>query len=290
MNKVRLFSNYASSSELLERFLDNYNVDDDSILFTVYDDYDWAVIFNKTHERIKDTAKILTFIQEPTFSPAHFGNNFLIDSDILVIHDQEIFEKTLKIKLRGEIIEHPSFMWFHDHVNKNFFDNSDKVKKKKKLSMVVSNIYMSVGNYVKRIELVKKIIQSDLEIDIFGRGLELEDPRYKGELEYKFAGLLPYEYSIAIENSCEPNYLTEKFIDPVLCNTTPIYYGAPNVNEIYPTGGFELIDLNSPTIIEDIKSIINKPRDLVALKKSKEYYFDDYNLYLFLKKIICSVL
>jgi len=288
MKKVKFFANYATSEELLIRFNKNYIIKDNSIEFTSKEDYDVAVVFNRTFEPIKVDCKIITIIQEPSFSPIHQNNDFLKKSDFLIIHDSQLFEKTLKIKLGKEVIESPSYMWFHDHVDYNFFNDLDKVKKRKKLSMIVSNIYMSVGNYVKRIGLVEKILKSDLDIDIFGRGLNIEDLRYKGELENKFSGLIPYDYSIAIENSCEKNYLTEKFIDPILCYTTPIYYGAPNVDEIYPEKSFIKINLDSVTIIDDIKSIIEKPRptqNLMELKDAKSVYLHEYNLYTLIKKL-----
>jgi len=254
-------------------------------------------VFNRTAEAVKVDAKLITIVQEPSWSPIHINNPFLTASDVLVIHDAETFEKQLGIKIlnpkpyrrptdKPQVIETPSYMWYHDHVDKSFFDGIETVKKKKKISMIVSNIYMSVGNYVKRIELVEKILKSDLDIDIYGRGLNIDDPRYKGEIENKFTGLIPYEYSIAIENSCEKNYVTEKFIDPILCSTIPIYYGAPNIGEIYNDWAFDKIDLDSPTIIDDIKVIIEiGAHNISGLNDAKNSYFHEYNLYSLLKTI-----
>ncbi len=296
--KVKLFSNYASSEELLNRFNNNYGISDNDIEFTIDDDYDTAVVFNRTFEKIKEGTKIITIIQEPSWSPVHIGNDFLVKSDILVVHDFSLFEQTYNSRIKKpiefrkltdcKIVEAPSYMWYHDHVSRDFFDNTDKVKKKKKLSMIVSNLYLSVGNYRKRIELVEKILKSDLDCDIFGRGLNIDDPRYKGELEYKFSGLLPYEYSIAIENSCENNYVTEKFIDPILCHTVPIYCGAPNIADIYSEEVFRAINLDSETIIEDIKSIITKTpgtQSTVELNDAKKVYFFEHNLYKLIKSL-----
>lgn len=284
--KIKFFSNYDTSENLLKRFKNNYPINDDLLEFTNLDDYDVAVVFNRTRDNIKDTAKVLTIVQEPTFSPIHTQNSFLTNSDYLIIHDKNLFEKELKIKLGGQVIESPSIMWFHDHVNYDFFNGTEKMKKKKKLSMIVSSIYMSIGNYKKRIELLNTILASDLNIDIFGRGLQIEDKRYKGELVNKFTGLLPYQYSISIENSNEINYLSEKFIDSTICGTVPIYNGAPNVGDIYKSGGYKLIDLNSLTIIEDIKEIINQPVNSEVLKENKDKYFSEYNLYNKLKSIL----
>lgn len=287
--KIKFFANFATSEQILKRFKDNYIINDNDLEFTTDDNYDVAVVFNKTYEEIKEEAKIITVIQEPSWSPVHGDNNFLVDSDYLLIHDQALFEKVHKIKLGGTVIETPSYMWFHDHVNHTFFNGSEKIKKRKKLSMIVSSIYMSIGNYKKRIELLNKIFKSDLDIDIYGRGLQTDDKRYKGELQNKFTGLLPYQYSISIENSNEKNYLTEKFIDPVLCGTIPIYNGAPNVELIYNKNSFKTIDLDSPTIIEDIKLIIEPVNPLININDlNKDIYFNDFNLYTKLKEILLN--
>ncbi len=190
------------------------------------------------------------------------------------------------MKLGGKVIESPAFMFYHDHLDHSFYDETEEVKKEKKISMIVSGLYFNRANYRKRIGLLVKILESDLDIDIYGRGLNIQDRRYKGELKDKCIGLLPYEYSIAIENSNEKNYITEKFVDCVLCNTTPIYNGAPNISEVYDQRYYKTIDLDSPTIIQDIKDIIAHPAPGSGI--NKEIYFKQYNLYTKLKEIVYS--
>jgi len=150
--------------------------------------------------------------------------------------------------------------------------------------MVVSAMYRPVGIYDKRLQLVERILDSDLDIDIYGRGLHLDDRRVKGPLEHKYSGLLPYEYSIAIENSREKNYVTEKFVDCVLCNTVPLYCGAPNIDEIYDPRYFLQLDLDSPSIITDIKKLTT-PRP-EASEFNKQIYFSKYNVYTILKHLL----
>lgn len=280
---IKFFSNYETSEGLLKRFLANYPVWDDKLNFTIAEDYDYAVVFNKTDEFIRQDAKIITIIQEPSWSKAHENSRFLAESDYLIVHDQTLFEKTYG-KLGGEIIESPSYMFYNDRVDKSFFHYAASTKKVKKLSMIVSYLNKPIGIYQKRFALLKKILESDLDIDIYGWRLSIDDKRFKGYIDYKFTGLLPYEYSIAIENSEEKNYVTEKFVDCVLCNTIPIYHGAPNISEIYDDRYFKQIDLDSPNVIEDIKGIISQPAVYTTLNRS--IYFDHFNLYKKLKDII----
>lgn len=284
---IKFFSNYDTPEGLLKRFLANYPVWDDALEFTIAEDYEFAVVFNRTDDIIKPSAKIITVIQEPSWSPANEKNPFLTKSDYLIIHDPKLFEQNLNLKLGGNVIESPSYMFYHDRVDKSFFNYAVGTKKVRKLSIIVSYQNYKVGIYQKRYGLLEKILASDLDIDIYGWRLKTDDPRYKGFIDYKFTGLLPYEYSIAIENSVEKNYITEKFFDCVLCNTIPIYYGAPNINEVYDDKYIGNINIDSPTIINDIKKIIAEPAPFSTVNKT--IYVNEYNLYKKLKEIIIDL-
>lgn len=284
--KVKFFSDYDSSENLLNRFRNNYDIYDNILGFTVNDDYNFAVLFNRSDESIKPWAKTITVIQEPSFSEAHQYKASLTNSDYLIIHDAALFENKYQIKLGGKVIESPSYMFYNDHIPHQYFDRVENIQKQKKLSIVMSGLYFSRGNYRKRIALLEKILASDLDVDIYGRDLNIGDPRYKGPLVYKHLGLVPYEYSIAIENSNEKNYVSEKFIDCVLCNTTPIYNGAPNIKDIYDERFYRTIDLDSLTIVDDIKEMIKEPAPGSLINKS--IYQNKFNLYSKLKEIVFS--
>lgn len=80
-----------------------------------------------------------------------------------------------------------------------------------------------------RHRIVAKIRAEGLDIDVMGRGY--------APFEAKADGLAPYRFSVVIENSREPAYITEKLIDAALCRTIPIYWGAPDVGEWFDTDG-----------------------------------------------------
>ena len=284
MVKIKFFSDYTTSANLLKRFKANYDIYDEYLEYTLNDDYHYAVVFNRANERIKPWAKIITVIQEPSWSPAHYNQYFLTNSDYLIIHDPALFENEYNIKLGGKVIESPSYMFYHDQLESSIFRNSEGFKKQKKLSFIVSGKNYNFKNYNKRIDLLRKILDSDLDIDIYGKELKINDLRFKGKLDYKYTGLIPYEYSIAIENSNEKNYISEKFFDCIICNTIPIYFGAPNINEVYEERYFKQFDLESVTVINDIKKIIAEPIGIDNV--NKEIYFKRFNLYTKIKEII----
>jgi hypothetical protein len=285
--KVKFFSDYEVSDKLLDRFRANYDVYDNDIQFTTDDDYNFAVAFNRADGHHKDSAKLITVVQEPTFSEAFAQGDSLTNSDYLLIHDVARFESVWNIKLGRYVIESPAFMFYHDRLDHKFFDQVGEIKKDRKISIIVSSHHFPWANYHKRLGVLDKILQSDLDIDIFGRGWYIPDDRFKGELVHKSDGLLPYEYSIAIENSNEKNYISEKFFDCVLCNTVPIYNGAPNIAEVYDPNHFKSLSLESPDVVDEIKSIIAQPSP--GALPNKEIYTKKYNLYTKLKEIIFDI-
>lgn len=85
-----------------------------------------------------------------------------------------------------------------------------------------------------RHELVAWINQVDAPVAVLGRG-------YKS-FENKQDGLLPYRYSVVIENVQEPDYFTEKLLDCILCGSLPIYWGAPNIGDYFDVAGMIVCD------------------------------------------------
>lgn len=69
----------------------------------------------------------------------------------------------------------------------------------------------------------------NLSLDVMGRGYR--------PIEDKTEGLAPYRYTVVIENSREPSYITEKLIDALRCRAVPIYWGAPDVGRIFDPAG-----------------------------------------------------
>lgn len=82
-----------------------------------------------------------------------------------------------------------------------------------------------------RLEVIDTLTNAGVEFDLFGRGRERE-------VDDKWDALAPYYFSIAIENSSQPDYFTEKIIDCFLTYTVPVYFGAPNISEYFPKDSY----------------------------------------------------
>ena len=71
-------------------------------------------------------------------------------------------------------------------------------------------------------------------IDSNGRLLNNQKPSAVNENETKPDMYRDYKFVIAFEDAHEPDYVTEKFFDPLIADSVPIYLGAPNIDEFAP--------------------------------------------------------
>lgn len=118
--------------------------------------------------------------------------------------------------------------------------------KTKNISCISSNKSFLPG-HVLRLEMVNHILSKNTRnyIDMFGVGFN--------EITGKIEGLKDYRFSIAIENAYIDNWATEKLSDCFLTGTIPIYYGCPNVSEIFDIEG--IITFSNK---EELEGIINE--------------------------------
>lgn len=245
--KVRFVCNYLSD-ELLLKLLLNQNQFSDDFCFepVLSNDFDYLVIFNHSKKKFLPS-KSIAFIQEPSWS-SHVRPKYLDKwTSIVFFHDKNL------LNLRSSIIvEQRSYLPYYSSVSLSQILNTT-LQKNRKMSFILSGLSGSY-NYGFRQHLLSEILKTDLPIDIYGRDLNIFDKRYKGQLTDKFDGLRDYQYSIAIENTCERNYVTEKFIDCILNLTVPIYLGAPNIQELFLPNSF--INLNVKEPIKQLSEIL----------------------------------
>lgn len=98
-------------------------------------------------------------------------------------------------------------------------------------SLIASSKRDTEGHRLRH-SVAERARENGLDLDIMGRGY--------APFEAKSDGLAPYRYSVVIENVREKNYFSEKLADTVLCETVPIYWGCPNIDRFFDTGGMIL--------------------------------------------------
>jgi hypothetical protein len=282
MIKIKFTCNWTSDYEIKKRVESNFITEDNrnnDIIITDNNDYDFLFVFNKLNQKpLVPKNRIYTFIMEPSWSP-NWDRNAHLYSNKVFCHDKSLFGN------HENLIELPSFMFYHMNFNKHNIKKllNENPKKTKRISMVVSYTPHNHNfNYSKRTELAIALLEKNIDIDIFGNGWDFtKHKNIKGPVMDKWDGLCDYKFSVAIENSCQKNYITEKFFDITLCGGVPIYYGCPNVSEIYKN--LIPIDLNDiPKTIEIINDVSNTDKYdfmLNSVLSDKITYYTNYNLY-----------
>ena len=280
--KVRLTCNWCSDEALYERFQRCYvsSLNSSNIQFTASEEYDWLVIINHPSRHIEfPKEKTIGIIMEPSWT-GHYNMRHILETycNHILSHKKET---------SSQYIFYPGLLPYHFDYNEgeniDYYINS-YFNKTKKCSMIVSyneTIPHPECLYKQRTDFAKLILQSDLDIDIYGNNWDtsgINDQRIKGPILNKKDALLDYEFSIAIENSVETNYFTEKITDCVLTDTTPIYYGCENISQFIDSS-YNLSNLSN--IIELQTFLQCKPKP-----QNKQILATKYNLYNAIEKYI----
>jgi hypothetical protein len=173
------------------------------------------------------------------------------------------------------IESNPMLPW---HVDKSYDElktiSLSDIKKEKGISWITSTKSYFPG-HKDRMSFLETMKISELDIELFGRGIN--------EIGDKWDGLAPYKYSFAIENSSSKDYWTEKLADCFLSYTMPIYYGCTNIDEYFPKDSMIKIDISKPQeAIEIINTAINDntwEKNIEAVKKARALVLNKYNFF-----------
>lgn len=286
--RIKFIMNGQNNSFMKNRIIKDFYLNQN---VTVVDDnnYDILVCCNLcTENPLVPKNRVIGVIMEPSWSN-NWDRHLDDKCGTIFVHDNSLFNfKNCKV------IERPSLMFneFYNSFEYNIKDYLTWEKpKSKKISFVVSKNGGLNGNiiYDKRLELVDLILKHNLPIDIYGRGWESNGDQIKGPLNKKIDALIDYEFSIGIENSREKNYISEKFFDPLLVNTVPIYFGCPNIENVYNKNSFIHLDIEDvDRTLQILENIINlKHKDYCDLiQEAKVNYINNHNLINEILKLI----
>jgi hypothetical protein len=258
---IRIFSPFATSSkckevyETINNLLKNKNYGPDkSFYITEGEKYTHAIIINTC-------MPVLTVPKENVIGLAFEPVELLKVSKLFIIYARECIGKYFigtKNDLPSPFKEHFGYMW-HSNPHKSL------TYKPNIMSICVSEKQYAPGHKYRHL-LISEIIKRNLPIDIYGRGSHL----YSGsQVKGAFNDTEPYEqylFSICIENFQNNDYISEKFITPLLHNCMPIYLGAHNINKYFNNDALLLTN----NIDNDIKIIIN------ILENPYKYYKQTY--------------
>jgi len=112
-----------------------------------------------------------------------------------------------------------------------------------------------------------------IRVDSFGKCLNNQKLVNDGGWDSKLDMMGRYKFDLSFENAIDEDYVSEKFFQPLLVGTVPVYLGAPNVSE-YAPGENCFINCN------DYKD----PRELAEYLLFLDSSDDEYARYLAWKK------
>lgn len=155
--------------------------------------------------------------------------------------------------------------------------------KEKAASFIVSSKHSHRNHFV------RNLFNKAANIDFFGRGWapsKDNESYYKGPLNYdgncKFLGLINYHYTIALENSQQKNYWTEKLADAYLSWCVPIYWGCPNIEDYFPSQSLRRVDIFSDNAAQAVRDAIKTPptaTEINAVGAARNALLNTYNIW-----------
>lgn len=228
--KIRFLCSFCSDTQCLNNYMNVCNIKDrkyKNIEFVDDNSFTHIVIYGNINNRILEfidkykinKKNIIGFSAEP-----YEFSNTLVSNKI-----EYRISKSYKFKV-DNYKDGYTFQWHHwktNLLNKSYI-------KPLKMSIILSSKKYTHGHKYRHL-LVNKILSTNLDIHIYGRGSNEHgsDPRIKGVFN-DFEPYNNYMYHIAIENTPDTElYISEKFTNCIVANTIPIYYGAEKVNDIF---------------------------------------------------------
>lgn len=98
------------------------------------------------------------------------------------------------------------------------------------ICMLISSAVNKSG----RLEYLSELMRW-LPIDSYGKVFHNKTLHTDSGRESAIRTMSDYKFTIAFENAVAPDYVTEKFYNPLYAGSVPIYLGAPNINEFSPS-------------------------------------------------------
>lgn len=150
-------------------------------------------------------------------------------------------------------------IWMTYHLNSDvvlpYYDYTFLEKLYSPVTPKTNNVCMFISspfNKSARQEYLSELMNY-IDIDSYGswkrNKIINDDKGYTTKLDI----IKKYKFSIAFENAVSKDYVTEKFFEPLLMSSVPIYFGAPNIEQFSPgkNSYINVRDFNSPKELAD---------------------------------------
>ena len=230
---IRVFSNF-KLSDFEESFINRglaSQFTDARVMFNKSGRANFAIVLNCTrtpHFAFGKNLKTLKLLMEPEVraSPVH----------IFTWRHSSTFDRVLCHNTKpndGKTVSCPPLV--PPHAVKSY--SLEVPPNKNLLVSAIGSSLTDLPMHAKRSAFLDDLERNCENVNVFGKG--------RTYLEDKSDGLIPYMYSIAIENSISKNYWTEKISDCFLSWTVPIYAGHESTARLFPEGAVIPLDPDS---------------------------------------------
>ncbi len=239
----------------------------DEFAFTTnsLEEADAILVFNQPSHTIfqkTDPAQVLAFMMEPGIPRLHPW----------MFQGLEKYSKVFSPIASAKNVEQShGFLGWHVKKDWAYLRSLSFPDKTADISCIASDLKQLKGHRLRN-RFVQKLRLEMPQIYFFGKNVRF--------VYDKLDGLLPYHYSVAIENSALPYYFTEKINDCFLAYTIPIYYGCTNLGRFFPEHSFVRIDISKPaSAIRKIKDLLlydDTNKRMNALLEARELVLNNY--------------
>ena len=243
---------------------------------------DYWIVYNDmglvASETVMCPPEHVIFISDEPETVYTYPKRFLAQFYQVVSCQQNMLHDNTVMSLTGQT-------WF---VDKSFDElmQTDHIEKTKAISVLCSDKQFTAG-HKQRYDFVKRLKQHFGDhLEWFGRGVQ--------DFDDKWDVLAPYRFSIAIENSVYPHYMTEKLSDCYLAHTMPLYFGCPNVTDYFDEQSLVKIDLEDfDGTVKTIEHILAESdyyeRHFSSIKHAKQCYLMQYQFFPLMVSLLAAL-
>lgn len=266
------------------KFSKNYSFYENSTLDI---EWDLVVVFEAINKPINIRHKkggLIFIAGEPPMGSV-YTRKFLNQFDFIYsVHKKN---RNFKNIIRKQFFNDWHFGFNHSSLSHKYSFEEIKTLKKsiktKNISIITSSLAV-FPIHIKRLDFISKLKETfGDEIDYFGRGFNFIDD--------KADAILPFRFHICIENNFTNDLWTEKFADPLLGYSIPIYIGCPNINKYFPDDSFYSLDISDfkasvlliKEILSDPEKFYNQKIDNLLVARS--LLINEHNIYPTLIKL-----
>ncbi|MEW6145985.1 MAG: glycosyltransferase family 10 [Thermodesulfobacteriota bacterium] len=119
------------------------------------------------------------------------------------------------------------------YVPPDFTEHARKPVPEKEPGKIVNAFISSHVNKSGRLQYLIRMMKV-LDVHSYGRMIPNMPSRDDYGHRFKLDTISGYKFTIAFENAIAPDYVTEKFYDPLIMGSVPVYLGAPNISDYAP--------------------------------------------------------